>query len=607
VSGGGSNPTAGDSGQSQRHELFISYSHHDEHWLEKLRTHLKPLESLYGLERWDDSLIRPGDKWLEEIETALARAQVALLLVSPDFLASDFIQGNELPELLRSAEKDGLKIIWLPLRPSSWELYPDIRQYQAIMSPAKTLAQMSEVDQDLAMVEITKEIQQTFAELQAGKKAFLENRARELQDEINPRAEQEAQMQKAEDSRLSKTRADSKAQAEAKRWRAEAERLAREKEEWQRKVRGFAPSSQTAEEGFNSPAQQPEDEGRLKETESPCDQIQHPAQNVLIQITGSSAWLEKAGSKWEVKTASITSVGFKLELGDGTSITMMRIQPGTIMLAADHSKQSLTELVTNSLGVSNIQEIQPMDYFERLKMSWLQGQTSGRAAAEKYFFAPKRPANDSLRTQFNCFFLGQTPVTQEQWKAVTQLPKVNIDLNPLPSHFSGNHLPVEQVSWFEAVEFCQRLSRETKIIFTLPSEKQWEYACRAGTITPYSFGEIVIPSLVNFNMTDANGVSIGTQQTSDVDRFPANPWGLHDMHGNVWEWCLDSWHLSFEGDSADGSAYINLNTSKQDRRVIRGGSWYNEQSYCRSMSRSCSEASIKSSLLGFRVCCIPQD
>jgi len=205
VSGGGSNPPAGDGGQSQRHELFISYSHEDGHWLQKLRTHLKPLESLYGLERWDDSLIQTGDKWLEEIETALARAQVALLLVSPDFLASDFIQRKELPKLFRSAEEDGLKIIWLPLRPSSWKLYPQIEQYQAIISPEKSLAQMSEVDQDLAMVEITEKIQKAFTELRAEQlakqKALQEEKAKEQHKEQSHRAEREAERQRAEDAR----------------------------------------------------------------------------------------------------------------------------------------------------------------------------------------------------------------------------------------------------------------------------------------------------------------------------------------------------------------------------------------------------------------------
>ena len=115
-----------------RRELLISYSHKDSNWLEQLRTHLKPLESNYILERWDDSRIQPGEKWLVEIEQALARAAVALLLVSPDFVASDFIERKEMPSLLDAAQNQGLAILWVPLRPISLKLFPQIVQYHAV-------------------------------------------------------------------------------------------------------------------------------------------------------------------------------------------------------------------------------------------------------------------------------------------------------------------------------------------------------------------------------------------------------------------------------------------------------------------------------------------
>jgi hypothetical protein len=161
VTGSDSNPDGRQPTLMVRRELFISYSHRDLKWLEQLRTHLKPLERNYNLERWDDSRIKPGDKWLVEIEQALSRAAVALLLVSPDFVASDFIDRKEMPSLLDAARNQGLEILWVPLRPISLKLFPQIEQYQAVFSPERTLADMTDVEQDRALAKISETILET--------------------------------------------------------------------------------------------------------------------------------------------------------------------------------------------------------------------------------------------------------------------------------------------------------------------------------------------------------------------------------------------------------------------------------------------------------------
>jgi hypothetical protein len=148
------------------------------------------------------------------------------------------------------------------------------------------------------------------------------------------------------------------------------------------------------------------------------------------------------------------------------------------------------------------------------------------------------------------FFMSRTPVTQAQWHAVASLPKVSRDLELNPSYFRGDDLPVERVSWHDCIEFCQRLSQHTGRDYTLPSESQWEYACRAGTITRFHFGDEITTKQVNFDGEDYRG------KTTDVGSFAANAWGLYDMHGNVWEWCLDDWHDSYEGAPSDGSAWV---------------------------------------------------
>ncbi|UJB73278.1 SUMF1/EgtB/PvdO family nonheme iron enzyme (plasmid) [Acaryochloris sp. 'Moss Beach'] len=190
------------------------------------------------------------------------------------------------------------------------------------------------------------------------------------------------------------------------------------------------------------------------------------------------------------------------------------------------------------------------------------------------------------------FYLGKYPVTQAQWEVI---------MGSNPSNFKGANLPVEQVSWEDAVGFCQKLSQESGKDYRLPSEAEWEYACRVGTTTPFYFGETITPKLVNYDGNYTYGsVSKGEfrEQTTDVGSFPPNTFGLYDMHGTVWEWCQDTWHDNYTGAPTDGTAWINKNTSK---RVIRGGSWLCNPRYCRSANRLRNDPGDRNLYVGFRV------
>jgi formylglycine-generating enzyme required for sulfatase activity len=230
----------------------------------------------------------------------------------------------------------------------------------------------------------------------------------------------------------------------------------------------------------------------------------------------------------------------------------------------------------------------------------------------------EKGSRDSERPQHQVtispFCMGKYSVTQPQWQAVASLPQVNRELKPDPSYFKGENRPVESVSWYDASEFCDRLSRYTGSPYRLPSEAEWEYSCRAGTTTPFHFGETITTDLANYRGTDnekyklpgsygSGSKGIYREETTPVGSLEiANNFGLLDMHGNVWEWCADHWHENYEEAPSDGSAWIFDDNDNQSR-LLRGGSWRYNPAYCRSASRYYNYPADRSYSIGFRVVC----
>jgi len=194
------------------------------------------------------------------------------------------------------------------------------------------------------------------------------------------------------------------------------------------------------------------------------------------------------------------------------------------------------------------------------------------------------------------FCMGRFEVTQEQYQQV---------IGDNLSHFQGAKRPVERVSWNDAIAFCNKLSEKTGRRYRLPSEAEWEYACRAGTKTPFYCGETITSELANYNGNytyAAEPKGKCRQQTTEVGSFPPNAFGLYDMHGNLWEWCQDTYHDSYEGAPKDGSAWGGI--YDDDSHLLRGGSWGDNPGYFRSAARFFSiYPDLVYPNIGFRVVC----
>ena len=243
----------------------------------------------------------------------------------------------------------------------------------------------------------------------------------------------------------------------------------------------------------------------------------------------------KIDNNFKITKYPVEAEGFTENLGNGVILEMVRIPGGSFIMGA------------------------PED--EEKSRGW------------------ERPQH---QVNIQSFFMGKYQVTQEQYQAIT---------GKNPSRFKGKKRPVERVSWYDAVKFCQQLSKLTAKEYRLPSEAEWEYACRAGTTTPFHFGETITTDLANYVGNYKYGVApkgVYREETTYVGSFTGNPFGLYDMHGNVWEWCLDDWHRNYQGAPTDGSAWFDENnhiSQKTGSACLRGGSWNLIPDYCRSASR----------------------
>jgi formylglycine-generating enzyme required for sulfatase activity len=228
-------------------------------------------------------------------------------------------------------------------------------------------------------------------------------------------------------------------------------------------------------------------------------------------------------------------------------------------------------------GIKNwILEVVTMSYEEdlgddaKLQMVRIPGGNflMGAPEEEKGSYASEYPQHTVTIAPF---YMSRYPVTQEQWRAVAALPEIDHQLEPDPSFFKGKRRPVESIRRQDIEEFLKRLRKHTNRAYRLPTEAEWEYACRARTNTPFYFGRTITPDLANYR----NRETEEAEETTEVDKFQPNAFGLYDMHGNVWEWCSDEWHENYIGAPSDGRSWTT--SSEKKYQVLRGGSWSHPQ------------------------------
>jgi formylglycine-generating enzyme required for sulfatase activity len=452
--------------EGQPIEVFFSYSREDKPLRDKLEKHLSGLKRQGVISAWHDRQIVAGSEWEEEIDRHMRTADIILLLISPDFVASKYCYEIELPDAIGRHEAGEAIVVPILLRPTAgWKNLP-FAKLQVYPSGGMPVTRWG--DEDEAFVDVAEGIETA------------------------------------------------------------VKQLLKEREKEQFPTAQIRQSEKVQPESFN----QVEKKGQGKSLSKPKQQSQLSLRQVIPKVLSSFEFdvvaFDMAGQ--EVSRSRHQANGFEENIGDGLKIDMVAILGGNFQMGSDEKSQ---EKPIHLVSISP-------------------------------------------------FMMGKFAVTQAQYQNV---------MGYNPSEFKGEHRPVEQVSWEDAITFCQRLSERTGTAYRLPSEAEWEYACRAGSATPYYFGGMINIKVVNYN----------SDKTTDVGSFSPNLFGLYDMHGNVSEWCQDHWHKDYVSSPADGSVWASKRSNQF--YVCRGGSWCDLVEGCRSAFRFKIRRGNREHNIGFRVAC----
>ncbi|WP_414567214.1 SUMF1/EgtB/PvdO family nonheme iron enzyme [Nostoc sp. CCY 9925] len=534
-------------------KVFFSYSHADEPLKNELVKHLGILKRQGVILTWDDRQIPPGGEWNQLINENLNAADIILLLVSADFIHSEYCWDVEVTTAIQRHEAGEACVIPIILRSVDWDNAP-FGKLQAL--PKNALPIRSWNNQDDA-----------FTNVAQGIKSAAEKLIRERQQKQAIREAAIAQYrQKAEyfasDGKISFLELDILNDLQKKLGLLDSEASAIRKNalEFYRIYKEKIETYRLFLINFIDEQGYPLDENAETELKEFQQHYKLKDEDVV-----------RIRKEQEAKL-------FTENLGDGVVLEVVRLR-----------KEQEAKLFTENLGNGVVLEMVKIPGGQFL-MGSPQYELERNYSESPHHSVTVQP-----------FFMGKFPVTQRQWAIVAAVEKVNIDLNPDPSYFKGANRPVENVSWDDVIEFCARLSNKTGKIYRLPSEAEWEYACRAGTTTPFYCGETITTDLANYNgKYTYNSGSMGEfrEQTTYVGKFPPNPFGLFDMHGNVWEWCQDTWHENYYNAApTDASPWI----SDSKERLLRGGSWNSNPWICRSAFRGKWASVVRNDRLGFRV------
>ncbi|MEO1069422.1 MAG: SUMF1/EgtB/PvdO family nonheme iron enzyme, partial [Cyanobacteria bacterium J06638_6] len=726
----------------------FSYSHKDEALRDQLATHLKLLERQGIISSWHDRKIVPGSEWAGDIHHYLEQDDIILLLVSADFLASDYCWDIEIQKALERHEAGTTTVIPVILRPVDWSSAPFAR-LQALPKNAQPVVTWA--PPDLAFMDIAKGIRLRAEELvatrqaqaaQAQKQAALEKYRQKLKtylaagalsfiakENLNDLAQtlglsqadtapidaEETALRDAYRANLERygetfrtaleyeyplsdaTKADLKDRqivltlTDQDVQRIEQNLLAEWQVQQQQKQRQQEQEAAAQRQREQAEAQPIEYERQQQEAQNQQD-VELPEQDQPLQqdadnqnnfqekypsstVDGeTAATSDKSSENVEPKPLIDKMTMWEIPLNRRSTLWWLTGGIGGLLLWGANSTGGVREEVStpprsdsppvpggtggdsSNLGKSdpssNVREtaLKLQSFSFPVVSLNAQGKEINRVQKQNHYFveelgqglrlamvavpggsfkmgSPEGEGASNEKPQHSVtvkpFCMGKFAVTQAQWEVVAAMPKVTQELNPDPSRFNGANRPVEQVSWDDAMEFCQRLSRHTNRQYRLPSEAEWEYACRAGTTTPFHFGSKISRDFINCKSNlgmavsifaphigiplsiftgKTTEVSIFTGKTTEVGGYKvANDFGLYDMHGNVWEWCQDVWHENYDGAPADGSAWME--GDDQTRRVLRGGSWGDNPEDCRSAIREGLAPDYTLYVVGFRVVC----